>query len=145
MIQEFKKFISRGNVMEMAVGLIMATYFGAIVKSLVNDILMPPIGMLLGGVDFAELKLVIQEATAESAADAGDGIAEVAIAYGSFINTIITFIIVAFAIFMVVKGYNNMKDRLEKKEEEAPAAPPAPSKEEQLLEEIRDLLKKQNG
>lgn len=145
MIQEFKKFISRGNVMEMAVGLIMATYFGAIVKSLVNDILMPPIGMLLGGVDFAELKLVIQEATAESAAGAGDGTAEVAIAYGSFINTIITFIIVAFAIFMVVKGYNNMKDRLEKKEEEAPAAPPAPSKEEQLLEEIRDLLKKQNG
>ena len=145
MIQEFKKFISRGNVMEMAVGLIMATYFGAIVKSLVNDILMPPIGMLLGGVDFAELKLVIQEATAESAAGAGDGTAEVAIAYGSFINTIITFIIVAFAIFMVVKGYNNMKDRLEKKEEEAPAVPPAPSKEETLLEEIRDLLKKQNG
>lgn len=131
--------------MEMAVGLIMATYFGAIVKSLVNDILMPPIGMLLGGVDFAELKLVIQEATAESAAGAGDGTAEVAIAYGSFINTIITFIIVAFAIFMVVKGYNNMKDRLEKKEEEAPAVPPAPSKEETLLEEIRDLLKKQNG
>jgi large conductance mechanosensitive channel len=106
---------------------------------------MPPIGMLLGGVDFGEMKLVIQEATAESAAGAGDGLAEVAIAYGSFINSIITFIIVAFAIFMVVKAYNNMKDRLEKKEAEAPAAPPAPSKEETLLEEIRDLLKKQNG
>ena len=145
MFQEFKKFISKGNVMEMAVGLIMATYFGAIVKSLVNDILMPPIGMLLGGVDFAELKLVIQDATPESVEGAGDGIAEVAIAYGSFINTIITFIIVAFAIFMVVKAYNNMKDRLEKKEAEAPAAPPAPSKEEKLLEEIRDLLKQQNG
>jgi len=79
------------------------------------------------------------------AAGAGDGIAEVAIAYGAFINTIITFIIVAFAIFMVVKAYNNMKDRLEKKEAEAPAAPPAPSKEEKLLEEIRDLLKQQNG
>ena len=96
MFQEFKKFISKGNVIEMAVGLIMATYFGAIVKSLVNDIIMPPVGLLLGGVDFTELKLVIQDATPESAAGAGDGIAEVAIAYGSFINTIITFIIVAF-------------------------------------------------
>ena len=145
MFQEFKKFISKGNVIEMAVGLIMATYFGAIVKSLVNDIIMPPVGLLLGGVDFTELKLVIQEATAESAAGAGDGIAEVAIAYGAFINTIITFIIVAFAIFMVVKAYNNMKDRMEKKEAAAPAAPAAPSKEEKLLGEIRDLLKQQNG
>lgn len=142
MIQEFKKFISKGNVVEMAVGLIMATYFGAIVKSLVNDILMPPIGMLLGGVDFSSLKIVIQEGVAESAEGAGDGIAEVAIMYGTFINAIITFILVAFAIFMVVKAYNNMKERMEKKEEEAPAAPPAPTKEEVLLTEIRDLLKK---
>ena len=141
-MNEFKKFISKGNVMEMAVGLIMATYFGAIVKSLVNDIIMPPIGMALGGVDFASLKIVIQESVLESAEGAGDGVAEVAIMYGSFINTIITFLIVAFAIFMVVKSYNKMKERMEKKEEAAPAAPPAPSKEEVLLGEIRDLLKK---
>lgn len=141
-MNEFKKFISKGNVMEMAVGLIMATYFGAIIKSLVNDILMPPIGKLLGGVDFSMLKIVIQSTGVESAPGAGDGTAEVAIMYGTFINTIITFLIVAFAIFMVVKAYNNMKDRMTKKEEEAPAAPPAPSKEEVLLSEIRDLLKK---
>lgn len=142
-MEEFKKFISKGNVMEMAVGLIMATYFGAIIKSLVNDIIMPPIGKLMGGVDFAQLKYVIQEATLESAEGAGDGIAEVAISYGIFINTIITFLIVAFAIFMVVKAYNNMKEKMAKQEEAAaPAAPPAPTKEEVLLGEIRDLLKK---
>ncbi|MGW8122986.1 large-conductance mechanosensitive channel protein MscL [Roseivirga echinicomitans] len=139
-MNEFKKFLIRGNVLEIAVGLIMATYFGAIVKSFVNDILMPPIGILLGGVDFSEMKLVLQKAVAETAA--GDATAEVAIAYGVFINTIITFVIVAFAIFMVVKSYNLLKERMEKKEAEAPAAPPAPSKEEVLLTEIRDLLKK---
>jgi len=138
MIQEFKKFISKGNVVEMAVGLIMAVYFGAIVKSLVDHIIMPPIGMLLGNVDFSNLKLVLQEATTN-----GDVVVpEVAISYGLFLNTIITFIIVAFAIFMVVKRYNKMKASVEKKEEEAPAAPPEPSKEEVLLAEIRDLLKK---
>lgn len=135
MLTEFKKFISKGNVLEMAVGLIMATYFGAIVKSLVNDILMPPIGKMMGGVDFNAMKYVIQE-TSKNAA--GKDIAEVAIYYGRFINHIITFIIVAFAIFMVVKAYNNMK----KKEEAKPVTPPGPSKEEVLLAEIRDLLKK---
>ena len=100
---------------------------------------MPPIGKILGGVDFAELKYVIQEATVEGETE----IAEVAITYGNFINTIVTFIIVAFCIFMVVKAYNKMKDKMAKKEEAAaPAAPPAPSKEEVLLGEIRDLLKK---
>jgi large conductance mechanosensitive channel len=141
-MQEFKKFLSKGNVLDMAVGLIMATYFGAIIKSLVNDILMPPIGMLLGGVDFSELKLVVQDAVAETAEGAGDGMAEVAINFGSFINTIITFVIVAYVIFMVVKSYNKMKERMEKKEVETPAAAPTPSKEEVLLTEIRDLLKK---
>jgi len=141
-MEEFKKFISKGNVMDMAVGLIMATYFGAIIKSLVNDILMPPIGKILGGVDFAQLKIVIQPAIAETMEGAGDAVAEVAINYGSFINTIITFIIVAFAIFMVVKAYNKMKDKMAKKEIEAPAAPPEPTKEEVLLTQIRDLLKK---
>ncbi|MFA5420100.1 MAG: large-conductance mechanosensitive channel protein MscL [Bacteroidales bacterium] len=141
-MNEFKKFISKGNVVDMAVGLIMALYFGAIVKSLVNDIIMPPVGILLGGVDFSDLKLVIKPEVAESVAGAGDGVAGVAIAYGIFINTIITFLIVSFAIFMVVKAYNKMKAKMEKKEAVAPAAPVPPSKEEVLLTEIRDLLKK---
>ncbi len=141
MLKEFKEFISKGNVIEMAVGLIMATYFGAIIKSLVDDIIMPPIGKLMGGVDFSQLKYVIQDTVLESSEGAGDGLAEVAISYGIFINTIITFIIVAFAIFMVVKAYNNMKAKMAKKEEEEPEALAAPSKEEVLLGEIRDLLK----
>lgn len=131
-MKEFKKFISRGNVIDMAVGLILATYFGAIIKSLVNDVIMPPIGLLLGGVDFSELKFIIQEAQGETP--------EVAILYGSFINTIITFLIVSFAIFIVVKMYNKVQDRLKKEEEVA--KPQAPPQQEVLLTEIRDLLKK---
>lgn len=131
-MNEFKKFISRGNVIDMAVGLIMATYFGAIIKSLVNDVIMPPIGLLLGGVTFSVLKVVIQEAQGETA--------EVAILYGAFINIIITFLIVSFAIFMAVKMYNKAQEHFKNEEEEAkPAAPP---KQEVLLTEIRDLLKK---
>lgn len=140
-MKEFKKFISRGNVIDMAVGLILATYFGAIIKSLVNDIIMPPLGQLLGGVDFSEMKYIIQ-AAAEESAGGSEAVAEVAIYYGQFINTIITFVIVAFAIFMVVKYYNKMKEKMEKEEVEEPSAPPAPSNEEVLLTEIRDLLKK---
>jgi large conductance mechanosensitive channel len=136
MLQEFKAFIAKGNVIELAVGLIMATYFGAIVKSMVDDVIMPPIGMLLGGVDFSDFQIVLQEA------DQAAGQAAVALKYGSFINNVITFVIVAFAVFLVVRSYNKMKERFEKKQAEAPAAPPAPSKEEQLLTEIRDLLKK---
>jgi large conductance mechanosensitive channel len=133
-MKEFKKFISRGNVVDLAVGLILATYFGAIVKSLVNDVVMPPLGMLLGGVDFSDFKIVIKESQ-------GD-VAEVAINYGIFINNIITFLIVSFAIFIAVKMYNKTKDRLTKQEETVAAAPTPPSKEEMLLTEIRDLLKK---
>jgi len=132
-MKEFKKFISRGNVVDLAVGLILATYFGAIVKSLVNDVIMPPVGLLLGGIDFSEFKVVIKEAQPEAA--------EVAINYGIFINTIITFLIVGFAIFILVKMYNKTKERL-LKEEEAQTAPAPTSKEEVLLTEIRDLLKK---
>ncbi len=138
MLKEFKSFISKGNVMEMAVGLIMALYFGAIVKSLVDHIIMPPIGMLLGNVDFSSLKIVLAAATMNGET----AVPEVAISYGIFINTIITFLIVSLAIFLVVKGYNKMKENMEKEEAEAPAAPPAPTKEEVLLTEIRDLLKK---
>jgi len=133
-MKEFKKFISRGSVIDMAVGLIMATYFGAIVKSLVNDIIMPPVGMLLGGVDFSSLKFIIQEAQGEQA--------EVALQYGLFINTTLTFLIVSFAIFMVVKTYNKMQDKMQKKEEEVKKTDPILTKEEVLLTEILDLLKK---
>ncbi|HKL03142.1 MAG TPA: large-conductance mechanosensitive channel protein MscL [Cryomorphaceae bacterium] len=144
MFAEFKKFINRGNVMELAVGLILATYFGLIIKSLVADIIMPPIGLLLGGVDFADLKYVLTAGVAESAEGAGDAVAEVAISYGAFINTVITFIIVAMAVFMVVRTYNKMKEATAKKEEQNIPAPeiPEPTKEELLLREIRDLLQK---
>ena len=125
-------------MIELAVGLILAVYFGAIVKSLVDHIVMPPIGLLLGNVDFSEWKIVLQEATMKGDAE----IPEVAISIGLFLNTIITFVIVTFAVFLIVQSYNKFRVRFEKKEEAA-APPPAPSNEEQLLTEIRDLLKKQ--
>jgi large conductance mechanosensitive channel len=127
MMSEFKAFAMKGNVIDMAVGIVIGTAFGKIVTSLVNDVIMPPIGMATGGIDFSKLKWVLQAAGA-------DGKGEVAIGYGTFINTIITFIIIAFAIFMVIKGIN----RMQRKKEEAPAAPPV---EVALLTEIRDLLR----
>ena len=128
MLNEFKDFAMRGNVVDMAVGIVIGGAFGKIVSSFVSDVIMPPIGMLMGGVDFSELAIALGE---------GEGAAS--INYGMFINTVLDFIIIAFAIFMVIKGLNSMK----KKEEEAPAAPPKPSAEETLLTEIRDLLAKQ--
>ena len=130
LIKEFKDFAVRGNVIDMAVGIIIGGAFGKIVSSFVADVVMPPVGVLLGGVDFAKLSITVKEATETAEA--------VKINYGSFLNTIIDFIIIAFVIFMVIKAINKMK----KKEEEKPAAPPAPSKQEVLLTEIRDLLKK---
>jgi len=130
MMSEFKSFAMRGNVIDMAVGIVIGGAFGKIVSSFVNDVLMPPIGMLMGGVDFSDLAVVMKEASGDVAA--------VTINYGSFIQTVVDFLIIAFAIFMVVKAMNNMK----KKEEAAPAAPPKPSAEEVLLTEIRDALKK---
>jgi len=140
LLKEFKAFILKGNVLDLAVAVIIATAFKAIVTSFVKDVLMPPIGMLLGGVDFAELKVILKEGS--EAVMNGDqvvtpAISEVAISYGLWINTIIDFVIIAFAIFMIIKAYN----KTQKKEEEAPAPPPAPSTEEVLLTEIRDLLK----
>lgn len=129
MLKEFKKFALKGNVIDLAVAVVIGGAFGKIVSSLVNDIIMPAIGALLGGVSFTDLKYVITPAS-------GD-IAEVAILYGSFIQAIIDFLIIAFAIFLFVKLLNSMK----KKEEQAPAPPPAPAPEVVLLEEIRDLLK----
>lgn len=134
MLKEFKAFIAKGNVLDLAIGLIMATYFGAIVKSLVDDMLMPVIGNLIGGIDFKEMKFVLTEAVVD--AEGVETAAEVAINYGTFINNIITFLMVAFAVFMLVKGYNKLK----KKEEEKPVS--GPTKDQELLTEIRDLLKK---
>lgn len=130
MLQEFKAFAMRGNVVDMAVGIIIGGAFGKIVSSFVSDVIMPPIGILLGGVDFSDLSLTLKEASGDVAA--------VTIKYGVFINTVIDFIIIAFAIFMVIKAMNSMK----KKEEEKPAAPPEPPADVKLLTEIRDLLKK---
>lgn len=130
MMSEFRSFAMRGNVVDMAVGIVIGGAFGKIVSSFVNDVLMPPIGMLLGGVDFSSLAVTLKEASGEAAA--------VTLSYGSFIQTVVDFIIIAFAIFMVVRAMNSLK----KKEESAPPAPPKPSAEETLLTEIRDLLKK---
>ncbi len=129
-MSEFKEFAMKGNVMDMAVGIIIGGAFGKIVSSFVNDVLMPPLGVLLGGVDFKDLAYTVQEAAGDTPA--------VTLNYGNFIQTALDFLIIAFAIFMMVKAMNSMK----KKEEEAPAEPPKPSNEEALLSEIRDLLKK---
>lgn len=135
MLKEFKEFAMKGNVVDLAVAVVIGAAFGRIVTSLVNDIIMPPIGLLLGGMDFSELKVQLAAAVSEN----GEVVKEaVTLNYGVFINTVINFIIVAFAIFMVIKAMNSAK----KKEEAAPAPPPAPSKEETLLTEIRDALVK---
>ncbi len=135
MLQEFKKFAMRGNVVDMAVGIIIGGAFGKIVSSLVNDIIMPPIGMLMGNVDFSQLFIDLSGTDPASLAAAKEAGAAT-INYGMFINTVLDFVIVAFAIFMVIRGMNKMK----KKEEEKPAEPPKPSAEVQLLTEIRDSL-----
>ena len=135
MWNEFKSFIMKGNVLDLAVAVIIATAFGAIVTSFTNDILMPPFGLLLGNVDFSELKWIMQEGTL--AADGSVATQEVAVRYGMFLKYVIDFLIIAFVLFLVVKAYNKTK----KKKEEAPAAPAGPTQEE-LLIEIRDLLKK---
>lgn len=128
---EFREFIARGNVVDLAVGVIVGAAFNDIVKSLVDQVVMPPIGLLLSGVDFAEMKFVLK------AADTATKTAEVAIQYGAFLNSVIKFVIVAWVIFLLVKGVNALR----RQEAEAPSAPPAPTKEETLLAEIRDLLK----
>lgn len=135
-MKEFRDFAMRGNVIDMAVGIVIGAAFGRIVSTLVERVMMPPIGMLLGGVDFADKRLVLQEGVA--AAEGVEAVPEVAIFYGEFINVVINFIIVAFAIFLVVKLMNAAKKRHEK--EQAAAAPPAPPEDVLLLREIRDAL-----
>lgn len=135
MLKEFREFAMRGNVVDLAVGVIIGAAFGAIVTSLVNDIIMPIIGLVTGGMDFSDLTYQLKAA---SLGPDGKEIPAVTINYGKFINYIITFLIVAFAMFMVIKGMNQLK----RKEEAAPPPPPTPSAEEKLLVEIRDLLAK---
>lgn len=129
MIQEFKTFAMRGNVVDMAVGIIIGGAFGKIISSFVADVIMPPIGLLIGGVDFTNLAITIKEAAEKEAA--------VTLNYGKFIQSIVDFVIIAFAIFLVIKIMNT----LQRKKDEAPAPPPPPTKEESLLTEIRDILK----
>ena len=142
---EFKAFIARGNVLDMAVGVIIGGAFGKISTSLVNDVIMPLISVLTGGVDFSNWKIVLKAAVA-GADGAIDASTEIAIRYGAFLATILDFLIIAFAVFLMLKAINGFHDKLKKAEEEAPAkepAPPEPSNEEKLLTEIRDLLKAQ--
>ena len=143
---EFKQFIARGNVIDMAVGVIIGGAFGKISTSLVNDVIMPAVSMLMGGVDFTAWKIVLKEAVVD-AEGAIDPATEVAIKYGNLIAVIVDFLIIALSVFCMVKVINKMREKAEalKKKEEEEAAPPAdpePSAEEKLLTEIRDLLKK---
>lgn len=133
LIKEFKAFAVKGNVVDMAVGIIIGAAFGKIVSSFVGDVIMPPLGLLIGGVDFSNLAVVLKPAQGDVPA--------VVLAYGKFIQSVVDFLIVAFAIFMGVKAIN----RLKHEEAKAPSVPPVPSKEELLLGEIRDILKEQNG
>ncbi len=132
MMSEFRDFAMRGNVVDMAVGIVIGGAFGKIVSSFVNDVLMPPLGIVIGGVDFSDLSMTLKQASEEAEA--------VTLNYGVFVQTVVDFVIIAFAIFMVIKAMNTLK----KKEEEKPAEPPKPSAEESLLTEIRDLLRSQN-
>jgi large conductance mechanosensitive channel len=129
MLKEFKEFAVKGNVVDMAVGIIIGVAFGKIVSSIVSDVIMPPIGLLIGGIDFNKLSIILKGASGDAAA--------VVIAYGKFIQTVVDFTIVAFVMFMLVKAINTLK----RKQEEVVQPPPAPSKEEVLLAEIRDILK----
>jgi len=145
MLKEFKEFALRGNVLDMAVGIIIGAAFGTIVTSMVNDVIMPPIGLVSGGVDFSDKFLLLKEGSSPApyvslaaAKEAG----AVTLNWGMFINTVISFLIVAFVVFMIVRSFNRLRQQLEREKAAAPPpAPPAPSKQEVLLGEIRDLLK----
>jgi len=134
-LKEFKEFAMRGNVIDLAVGVVIGASFGKIVTSAVNDIIMPPLGILVGGMDFKDLKLVLRH----NVMDAEGKVADVTLNYGAFLQNILDFIIIAFAIFMLVKVINKLK----RKKAEAPSTPPAPTKEEVLLTEIRDAIRSQ--
>ncbi len=138
LVKEFREFAMRGNVVDMAVGIIIGAAFGKIVSSIVNDVIMPPIGLLLGGVNFTDLKIVLKGGATDST---GAAIDAVTLNYGSFVQTTIDFLIIAFVIFLLIKFIN----RLKKKPVEKPAEAPEPSAQEVLLMEIRDLLKNKSA
>jgi large conductance mechanosensitive channel len=138
MINEFKTFAMRGNVVDLAVGVVIGAAFGKIVTALVDQLLMPPLGLVIGGVDFSAWAITLKEASVDAA---GQAVPAVTLGVGAFLNTLVQFVIVAFAIFLVVKALNALK----KKEEAAPAAPAEPPADVQLLTEIRDLLKQRQG
>jgi large conductance mechanosensitive channel len=143
LLGEFRDFAMRGNVVDMAVGVIIGAAFGKIVSTLVDKVMMPPLGLVLGGIDFADKKLVLQPGVAEAKDAAGAVIKatpEVAMFYGEFINVIINFTIVAFCLFMVIKAMNTAMNRMKREEAVAPAVPPPPTKDQVLLAEIRDIL-----
>ena len=138
MLQEFKEFAIKGNLIDMAIGVVMGSAFGKVVSAFIDGMVMPAIGMITGGVDFTQKKIVLKEAVAAAADGATPAVAEVAVKYGAFISEVITFTVVALVVFMVIKAINKMK-------REQPAPPPAPAEppaQEKLLAEIRDLLKK---
>lgn len=142
MLKEFKEFALKGNVLDMAVGIIIGAAFTAIVTSLVEDVIMPPIGVILGGIDFSDYFVQLTKrdtlyGTVQAARDNGAAV----LAFGSFVNAVIKFLIVAFAVFMLIKQFNNLRRMLEKQEAQKPAAPAAPPADVVLLTEIRDLLK----
>lgn len=145
MLKEFREFINRGNVIDLAVAVIIGGAFGQITTSLVNQVIMPPLGLLIGGVDFSNIGIILKDAdqypSLAAAVEAGAPVMQI----GAFLNTLINFLIVAFVIFMVVRSYNQMQKRFEKKQAEEPAAPAAPPADVQLLTEIRDLLKQRAG
>jgi len=140
MLKEFREFISRGNVLDLAVAVVIGAAFGAITASLVNQVIMPVVGLVLGGVDFSNLGIILRDAG--SYASVNDAVAAGApvIQYGAFLNTIMNFLIIAFVLFMIIRSFNEMKRRSEKPKPEEAAAPPAVPAEERLLAEIRDLL-----
>ncbi|MFH0892884.1 MAG: large-conductance mechanosensitive channel protein MscL [Bacteroidota bacterium] len=133
-VKEFKEFAVRGNVFDMAIGIVIGAAFGKIVTSLVTDVILPPLGILIGGVDFTDLSIILQSASVDAL---GKPVDAVVLGYGKFIQTLFDFVIVAFAIFLVIKGMNRIKRK------QAAEAPPEPTNQEKLLTEIRDLLKSQ--
>ena len=145
LLKEFKEFALKGNVMDMAVGVIIGGAFGKIVSSIVGDVVMPPLNLLLAGTDASSMKCVLREAVAEKLDEAGNVVApaveEISLNYGAFIQNVIDFLIIAIVIFLAVKGINKLTSLKKKAEEVAPEAPAEPSAEEKLLSEIRDLLK----
>ncbi len=144
MLKEFREFALKGNVLDIAVGIIIGAAFGSIVTSLVNDVIMPPIGLVAGGVDFSDKFLLLKEGTAPgpyATLAAAKGAGAVTVNWGVFINSVISFLIVAFAVFMVVRSFNRLRTQFDRQKAAEPGPPPAPPREEVLLTEIRDLLK----